>query len=285
MNKLLDIYVKNGMYGGQAPTEEQLLEYLKTVHGLDYTDVEIRTNIDLYKAITWVQVYCDDVILTMKLPIDACCIPFYRYYNECKQDRYLGYAGIKDNEYIKSIPYDNIEVLGCEVVFRYKNGLPIYIGCKDRREAEELLTYIQKGNNKTLGLVDDFNNDRPIYTGFLPDDNIVEKQQTPTDKMLEEIEELYKNNLEIIQQKNSDYANSSDDPLRNFKAVEKLGICSTETGMLVRMTDKFMRIINLIEKLQNGDKEAVKDETIQDTISDFINYLALLYCKLNEESE
>lgn len=54
--------------------------------------------------------------------------------------------------------------------------------------------------------------------------------------------------------------------------VELSGICSTEKGILVRLSDKMSRITNLIE----GGEAAVSDETVVDTIEDAINYLAIL---------
>lgn len=42
---------------------------------------------------------------------------------------------------------------------------------------------------------------------------------------------------------------------------------------MTRMTDKFTRLASL---LQPGREAQVKDESIDDTLDDFINYLALL---------
>lgn len=84
--------------------------------------------------------------------------------------------------------------------------------------------------------------------------------------------ELQELELDITAAKNADY---SWDTLafKNFDMVERLGICSAETGILVRMTDKMSRIINLIEN--NGDNK-VKDEKINDTLTDLVNYARIL---------
>lgn len=85
--------------------------------------------------------------------------------------------------------------------------------------------------------------------------------------------------------KNSDYADAASaenegDPykvFRNFIAVEKLGICTAETGLLVRLTDKFVRTVNLIKKAERGEGAAVVDESVVDTILDAQNYFDLLH--------
>ena len=81
-------------------------------------------------------------------------------------------------------------------------------------------------------------------------------------------DECYK----IVVAKNQDYAGEGD-PFRNFKSIEVNGITSVETGFLVRMQDKWSRIITLIN---NDGKANVKEEKLEDTINDFINYLTLL---------
>lgn len=86
---------------------------------------------------------------------------------------------------------------------------------------------------------------------------------------LKKIEENFKNNLEIIKLKNSDYSIESDAFL-NFRTCETFNI-PAEIGILVRMTDKLTRISNLLNK-----KESVKDETIADTLSDLSNYAIIL---------
>lgn len=83
----------------------------------------------------------------------------------------------------------------------------------------------------------------------------------------------------IMKKKNADYSASDVNAFRNFEAVEYFNVTDAKTGMMVRMTDKFARICNLLH-LKEG---AVKDEALQDTIEDFINYLAILHCRLENE--
>jgi hypothetical protein len=90
--------------------------------------------------------------------------------------------------------------------------------------------------------------------------------------------------IKICEQKNGDYADAVSDEnqedlfkvFANFRAVEKLGICPAETGLLVRLIDKFMRTINLVKKAQQGREASVVDESLRDTILDAQNYLDLL---------
>lgn len=78
--------------------------------------------------------------------------------------------------------------------------------------------------------------------------------------------------LAITKAKNADYTGGSGDPFANFVSVEKLGICTTEVGFLVRMMDKMMRLNSFVQK---GVLE-VKDESVDDTLSDLSNYADLL---------
>ena len=79
--------------------------------------------------------------------------------------------------------------------------------------------------------------------------------------------------------KNTDYADPDArqaDPFAvfaNFMQCENLNICTVEQGFLVRLSDKFSRLANL---LREGHEQAVVDESIDDTIKDIINYVVLL---------
>ena len=82
--------------------------------------------------------------------------------------------------------------------------------------------------------------------------------------------QIFEDCKEISRAKNADYA-QTDDPFANFRQVEHLGLCSVAEGILVRLSDKFTRISNLLNR-----EAQVKDEAIGDTIKDAINYLAIL---------
>lgn len=94
---------------------------------------------------------------------------------------------------------------------------------------------------------------------------------------LKELEQTYKENIEISRMKNSDYADE-DDAFKNFRACEILGI-SPEIGILVRMSDKFVRIGNLLNR-----ENKVTDEKITDTLQDLSNYAAILKIYLEDKS-
>lgn len=83
-------------------------------------------------------------------------------------------------------------------------------------------------------------------------------------------ETLQKEELELFQAKNTDYANPKD-ALANLRACEKIGIPAWK-GVVVRLTDKFSRLQNLAK---NDGQHAVKDETIVDTLKDIANYANL----------
>ena len=96
--------------------------------------------------------------------------------------------------------------------------------------------------------------------------------QTVEQDYLERFEEITKEMLEVSKAKNSDYTADSGDPFANFKLVEKMNICSVETGFLTRMTDKMARLAGLA-----SNKELkVADEKYIDTLTDLANYSILL---------
>ena len=70
--------------------------------------------------------------------------------------------------------------------------------------------------------------------------------------------------------KNNDYGGSNNDPFANFRNSTIAGV-TVEKGILVRLMDKMSRISTLLDK-----EGMVKDESINDTIEDAINYLAIL---------
>lgn len=102
-----------------------------------------------------------------------------------------------------------------------------------------------------------------IYSSYLQNIPITENS------LILSLEDTFEKCLEIARRKNADYS-SGVDPFRNFRNSQAVGV-SPERGILVRLSDKITRISNLL------DKEAdVKEETINDTIEDAINYLAIL---------
>ena len=91
--------------------------------------------------------------------------------------------------------------------------------------------------------------------------------------------------LELMKIKNADYTNSAQDLnpncFANFTRCEDMGICTTEQGFLVRMTDKLSRLSTFAA---SGNLE-VKDESVKDTILDLINYSVLFLMYLKQEGK
>lgn len=85
--------------------------------------------------------------------------------------------------------------------------------------------------------------------------------------------------------KNSDYA-LEDYPYKNLESTAAFTRVSTEEGILVRMGDKMSRLGVLLDPSNSGP--AVKDESIDDTLLDLINYAILLMgvrsCRSKTES-
>lgn len=104
------------------------------------------------------------------------------------------------------------------------------------------------------------------------------------DELLTMHGELCQRARDLMDKKNRDYAgNDGLEPFANFTRVESMGICSTEKGMLVRMTDKLSRLSSFFE----SETFHVKDESFEDTIVDIVNYAVLIYAyrKDNEKKK
>lgn len=88
---------------------------------------------------------------------------------------------------------------------------------------------------------------------------------------------LFDKSMALIDRKGADYnrdQQEAGDTLFNLRVCEILGVVpSTEEGILVRLSDKFMRLISLTKP---GREAAVKDESVLDTIADIHNYVDYL---------
>lgn len=98
-------------------------------------------------------------------------------------------------------------------------------------------------------------------------------------KVLRYHKEITNKAYATMEKKSNDYA-SLDDPYKNFRIVESIGLVPTEVGILVRMTDKISRLSNAVK----GKDLKVKDESVQDTIEDLINYAVILGSYLEEKT-
>ena len=109
----------------------------------------------------------------------------------------------------------------------------------------------------------------------------VEIEDLETDNIFLEFENLARKCIETIKSKNQDYS-WSDDFFKNFKIIENFTNwqITTEEWILVRLSDKFSRISNL---LTSKNEIQVKDEKVEDTIRDMICYLMILHTYLENK--
>ena len=86
--------------------------------------------------------------------------------------------------------------------------------------------------------------------------------------------QMFDESTAIIAKKGHDYnrhQQHAGDTLFNLRVAEVLGIVPTaERGILVRVSDKFMRLISLMEP---GVEAEVSGESVRDTVRDIHNYV------------
>ena len=77
--------------------------------------------------------------------------------------------------------------------------------------------------------------------------------------------------VRTVKSKNADYSHSNDDPFRNFRMIERLtnGRISAVDGLLVRISDKLTRVVNLTAPKARAK---VKGEAVEDTLIDQAAY-------------
>ena len=96
---------------------------------------------------------------------------------------------------------------------------------------------------------------------------------------LNDLQDIMNEALSIVQKKNDDYATNAD-PFQNFRFSKLIGI-EVNKAILLRVCDKMARISNVLDK----GNISVKDETVEDTIKDTINYMAILLTHIRWEAE
>ena len=97
-----------------------------------------------------------------------------------------------------------------------------------------------------------------------------------TEDFIASISNTFEECLGIVAKKNADYADDGD-PFKNFESSLLVGV-RVNRAILVRIMDKITRISNLLDR-----DAVVMDEKISDTISDAINYLAILRAYLENK--
>lgn len=102
-----------------------------------------------------------------------------------------------------------------------------------------------------------------------------------TKELLDYHIELTNKAREIMAKKNHDYSGASGEtPFANFMVAEQLNVTSAEKGMILRITDKLMRIITF---LNSGELKV--SESVEDACVDNINYFILLAGLMKERAE
>lgn len=99
----------------------------------------------------------------------------------------------------------------------------------------------------------------------------------PLNQLLTDIEFTFGQCMDTAIKKNNDYGGGNNDPYANFRNSLIAGV-SIEQGIVVRMADKMSRIGTLLQK-----ESMVKDEAIEDTLIDLINYAAILKSYLKSQ--
>ncbi len=84
----------------------------------------------------------------------------------------------------------------------------------------------------------------------------------------------------MIKKKNHDYTGGSTDPFSNFRMSMIEGV-PAETGLLIRIQDKFQRIRTFLSR---GTLE-VDGEGIDDAIHDIIGYMLVLKGLIHEQQQ
>lgn len=108
------------------------------------------------------------------------------------------------------------------------------------------------------------------------------------DEVMEFRRLMFERSSALIQTKGMDYNRQQQgegDTLFNLRMCEVMGIVPTaEQGILVRLSDKLMRLISLMKTIET--QPAIKDESLEDTVADIHNYVdyALLIFRTRQKA-
>src|SRR5690606_2362238 len=87
--------------------------------------------------------------------------------------------------------------------------------------------------------------------------------------------------LALVSAKGHDYSGKSEDTFRNIRMAKLMGLVDKDsTSVLIRLTDKYNRMVSL-----NSADPAVKGESIRDTVIDLVNYAIYWYALKEEEKQ
>ena len=118
-------------------------------------------------------------------------------------------------------------------------------------------------------------------TTLTPIDEQLVTEMNPAKKVFKRHHEITETALALMVDKNHDYAGASGmSPFANFEMAEKLGVCSAEEGIILRMGDKLRRLATFAK----DGKLKVTSEGSLDAILDIINYGVLLQCMIEDRA-
>ena len=87
----------------------------------------------------------------------------------------------------------------------------------------------------------------------------------------------------IAKQKGHDYSGDKGDTFRNLRLCEDFDV-PAEIGIIIRIGDKFNRAFELLMRdWKGGDGPAVKEEAIEDSLKDMINYISYIIAIRSEK--
>lgn len=118
--------------------------------------------------------------------------------------------------------------------------------------------------------------DAELFGDGLP---VTVKSGMPRERLLALHKELCSKALALMEWKNTDYT-AGGGVFDNFNNAAVFGV-SREQGLLIRVMDKLMRVKSFI---RNGTL-ALKNEAVEDSILDVINYMVLLAGMIEENKD
>ena len=89
----------------------------------------------------------------------------------------------------------------------------------------------------------------------------------------------------VAKAKGKDYSGAEGDTFKNLRLSELYGV-PAEIGILIRVGDKYSRIFELLmREWKGGDGPAVKEEAIEDSLKDMINYISYILAIRSERKD
>ena len=123
-------------------------------------------------------------------------------------------------------------------------------------------------------------NDDTLLVSWMPPEGVQGTLMPTIAERLEVLDGMFARERRIMESKANDYSGAADCN-KNIMACEVAGLCAAEVGLLVRLGDKFQRLISLL----GAKNKPQVEESLSDTISDMRNYLCILEHVLLEKAK